>query len=281
MDGGWRSELKHDARERIVSRIMEVLQKAAPTNGQDGMSDLLKLACKFEQRTFSVATDQSDYLRKISVKMLSLENKVPPGPAQMQGGQGQVELGASAGGLPVQNVMQAGMSGGQMDPASAACPPAEAASMAVAHEGWPTLSVAAFYEDPLKAIDFLCSAFGFAKRIVVPNENGDGVRHSELTYGDAVVMVSGLEKHGGGGGSNYRRSPRSCDGSVTMGAMLYVADADAHCAAARAAGAAILQEPELHDYGPEHWADRSYEAADLEGHRWWFAQRVRNPPRAA
>eukprot|EP00850_Spirogloea_muscicola_P016191 SM000130S27078 [mRNA] locus=s130:77258:82810:+ [translate_table: standard] len=116
MDGGWRSELTHDARERIVSRIMEVLQKAAPTNGQDGMSDLLKLACKFEQRTFSVATDQSDYLRKISVKMLSLENKVPPGPAQVQGGQGQVELGASAGGLPVQNVMSAGVSGGQMDP---------------------------------------------------------------------------------------------------------------------------------------------------------------------
>eukprot|EP00850_Spirogloea_muscicola_P012696 SM000083S22743 [mRNA] locus=s83:207396:209514:+ [translate_table: standard] len=116
MDGGWRSELTHDARERIVGRIMEVLQKAAPSNGQDGMSDLLKLACKFEQRTFSVATDQSDYLRKISVKMLSLENKVPPGPAQVQGGQGQVELGASAGGLPVQNVMPAGMSGGQMDP---------------------------------------------------------------------------------------------------------------------------------------------------------------------
>jgi uncharacterized glyoxalase superfamily protein PhnB len=54
-----------------------------------------------------------------------------------------------------------------------------------------------------------------------------------------------------------------------------VDDVDAHCERARAAGATILSEPTVSDYGEEHWADRGYEAEDPEGHRWWFAQRVR------
>ncbi len=67
-------------------------------------------------------------------------------------------------------------------------------------------------------------------------------------------------------------------GGNTQTLMLYVDDVDAHCARARAAGAAgdrIVAEPELHDYGAEHWADRSYGALDPEGHLWWVSQRVR------
>ena len=29
------------------------------------------------------------------------------------------------------------------------------------------------------------------------------------------------------------------------------------------------------DYGEDYWADKSYQAQDLEGHRWWFCERVR------
>ena len=40
----------------------------------------------------------------------------------------------------------------------------------------------------------------------------------------------------------------------------------ASIAQARACGAQIVQELETHDYGPDHWSDRSYGALDLEGH---------------
>jgi uncharacterized glyoxalase superfamily protein PhnB len=64
--------------------------------------------------------------------------------------------------------------------------------------------------------------------------------------------------------------------------MVYVDDVEAHCARARAAGARILVGPQTTDYGEEYWTDRGYEAEDLEGHHWWFYQRLRDPaPRPA
>ena len=38
------------------------------------------------------------------------------------------------------------------------------------------------YQDPTAAIAWLCDAFGFTKRLVVPTEDG-GVMHSELSLG--------------------------------------------------------------------------------------------------
>jgi uncharacterized glyoxalase superfamily protein PhnB len=46
----------------------------------------------------------------------------------------------------------------------------------------------------------------------------------------------------------------------------------------RPRGAKITSEPTTVDYGAEWWSDRGYEAEDLEGHRWHFAQRVREQP---
>jgi uncharacterized glyoxalase superfamily protein PhnB len=60
--------------------------------------------------------------------------------------------------------------------------------------------------------------------------------------------------------------------------MLFVDNVDEHCARARAAGAAVVEEPAVHDYGADHWADRGYGALDREGHLWWFTERLRNPP---
>jgi uncharacterized glyoxalase superfamily protein PhnB len=60
--------------------------------------------------------------------------------------------------------------------------------------------------------------------------------------------------------------------------MLFVDDADAHCAHARARGARIVEEPATHDYGEDYWSDRSYGALDPESHLWWITQRLRNPP---
>ena len=47
-------------------------------------------------------------------------------------------------------------------------------------------------------------------------------------------------------------------GCNTQNLMVYVDDVDAHCATARAAGAVVVAEPELHDYGDDYWADRAY-----------------------
>ena len=52
-------------------------------------------------------------------------------------------------------------------------------------------------------------------------------------------------------------------------------DVDAHCAQARQAGARKIDEPSVHDYGEDYWADHSYGALDPEGHMWWFSQRLR------
>ena len=142
---------------------------------------------------------------------------------------------------------------------------------------WPRLSSSVFYQDAQAAIDWLCRAFGFAVRLKVEGEGGR-IEHSELTYGEGLVMV-GQE----GGSSAERpwkartRSPRSVDGANTQCLMLFVDDADAHCAHARQHGAQIVEEPATHDYGDDYWTDRSYGALDPEGHLWWITQRVRDP----
>jgi uncharacterized glyoxalase superfamily protein PhnB len=143
-------------------------------------------------------------------------------------------------------------------------------------KGWPRISSAVFYKDPAKAIDWLCRAFDFQVRIKVVGEGGR-IEHSELTYGDGVVMVGGEGASENRPDRAWAASPGSIGGRNTQGLFLYVDDIAAHFARAREAGAKIISEMKVSDYGEEHWADRGYEAADLEGHHWWFAQRLRDP----
>jgi uncharacterized glyoxalase superfamily protein PhnB len=77
------------------------------------------------------------------------------------------------------------------------------------------------------------------------------------------------------------RSPCRVGGINTQALCVCVDDVDAHAAHARAAGAIIVEEPSTQDYGDEYWADRTYRAEDLEGHQWFFMQRVREPPSRA
>lgn len=136
---------------------------------------------------------------------------------------------------------------------------------------WPRISSALFYEDPAAAITWLERAFGFKTRIRVDGPDGSIV-HSELEYGEGLIMVGGVDRPGKPDGR--RVSPRAIGGRNTQSVMVYVDDVEAHCAHARAAGAAILQEPETHDHGEGYWIDRTYEVADCEGHRWWFVERL-------
>jgi len=76
-------------------------------------------------------------------------------------------------------------------------------------------------------------------------------------------------------------SPRAVGGANTASLFMYVDDARAHCARAQAAGAVITVEPKVSDYGDDYWSDLSYGAIDLEGHHWWFAERLRDPVQRA
>jgi uncharacterized glyoxalase superfamily protein PhnB len=124
-------------------------------------------------------------------------------------------------------------------------------------QGFSNLFPCLAYDDAAKAIDWLCRAFGFEKRLVVHGENG-GVRHSELSCGTGVIMVGSSQP------DRQFVSPRRTKAG-TQSICMRVDDPDAHCARARAEGAEILQEPK-----DEHYGARGYEARDLEGHRWYF-----------
>lgn len=135
-------------------------------------------------------------------------------------------------------------------------------------KGWPRISSALYYDDPRAAIDWICNAFGFETRMLVEGEGGK-VEHSELVFGDGLIMVADAAKRG------FHATPAAIDGRNTQSLLVIVDDVDRHCERARAAGAEIAMEPETHDYGDDYWADRVYQAIDLEGHCWWFSQRVR------
>uniref|UniRef100_A0A7N2LMM7 Mediator complex subunit 15 KIX domain-containing protein n=1 Tax=Quercus lobata TaxID=97700 RepID=A0A7N2LMM7_QUELO len=54
---------------------METLKRHLPVSGQEGLHELRKFAIRFEEKIYTAATSQSDYLRKISLKMLTVETK--------------------------------------------------------------------------------------------------------------------------------------------------------------------------------------------------------------
>ncbi|KAE9616109.1 hypothetical protein Lal_00017762 [Lupinus albus] len=71
----WRAQLMPDSRHRVVNKIMDTLKKHLPVSGPEGLLELRKIAQRFEEKIYTAATSQQDYLRKISLKMLTMETK--------------------------------------------------------------------------------------------------------------------------------------------------------------------------------------------------------------
>ena len=113
------------------------------------------------------------------------------------------------------------------------------------------------YDDAPAAIAWLCRAFGFQKRLVVPGPDGS-VRHSELSLGPGVIFVSSPRP------DEARMGPRGLPGLHQI-LSVRVDDPDAHFASAVAAGAEILTELRDEEHG-----SRGYTARDPEGQRWYF-----------
>src|SRR5262245_14902203 len=117
------------------------------------------------------------------------------------------------------------------------------------------------YRDVAAAIAWLCEAFGFEKHLVVPGESG-AVRYAELTFGGGMIMLGPVEESAFGG---LMTQPADAGGAETQICYLFVADAAAHCARAKAAGAEIVLDIEEEDGGA-----RGYSCRDPEGHIWNF-----------
>jgi uncharacterized glyoxalase superfamily protein PhnB len=133
-------------------------------------------------------------------------------------------------------------------------------------EGWTRISSTLFYDDAAKAIDWLCDVLGFELRLKVEGDGGTVV-HSELALPGGLIMVGQAGSHA------HAKSPRSA-GGCTQALLVHVDDADALCQRIEQAGGKITTRPQTNDYGEEYWSDRTFGAEDLEGHHWWFGQRM-------
>ena len=114
--------------------------------------------------------------------------------------------------------------------------------------------------DIAAAHDFLVNTFGFASGGIHRAPDGKAV-HAEVHVGDLVVWLHRVATE------LKLESPRSMP-TATSGLVVYVDDVDAHYARAKSKGAQIAGEPKDMPYG-----QREYGASDIEGHRWWFAQK--------
>ena len=114
------------------------------------------------------------------------------------------------------------------------------------------------YRDLSDACDWLARVFGFKEHF----RYGQPVSGIQMFLGDAIIMISGLRE---------RTQNPAVLGFNTQTITVIVADVDAHYAKTRQQGATIWEE--LHEtiYG-----ERQYGVEDLEGHRWLFAEHVRD-----
>ena len=136
----------------------------------------------------------------------------------------------------------------------------------------PTIVPQLPYEDIGAALSFLERAFGFREILTSRLVSEDGViGHAMVEFGDGVIGIGSQGAHGA-------LSPKSA-GIESQYISVYVADVDAHYQRAVAAGARIANG--LRDYvwgNRPYEAHRTYEALDLEGHRWRFHQWIREGP---
>jgi uncharacterized glyoxalase superfamily protein PhnB len=130
--------------------------------------------------------------------------------------------------------------------------------------GYPRVAPYLLYEDPGAALAWLEKAFAFRERF--RNVGADGwIDHAELEIGDADGLVMLAKPN-----ADYR-SPRRL-GAATSLVHVYVDDIRGHFERAKAAGAAVRNEPTEKPYGTIQ-----YSVADPEGHLWLFSEQVREP----
>jgi uncharacterized glyoxalase superfamily protein PhnB len=116
------------------------------------------------------------------------------------------------------------------------------------------------YRNAMAMIEWLCRAFGFEKQAVYAGPN-DVVMHSQLTFGNGMIMVGSLNN--GTPESNLVKQPDEIGGAETQSPYLVVSDIDAIYASAKIAGATMVIDLEEKGYG-----GKAFCCSDPEGHVW-------------
>ena len=124
----------------------------------------------------------------------------------------------------------------------------------------PSIIPALRYKDAHAAIDWLCEAFGFEKRVVYLGDDGL-IKHAQLTFGNGMIMLGTARDDAY---SATQKSPGEIGGFNTQSPYVIVPDVDAHHARAVAAGAEIVMPVEDQGHG------NGYTCRDPEGHLWNF-----------
>jgi len=119
------------------------------------------------------------------------------------------------------------------------------------------------YRNAPVAIDWLCTAFGFEKQAVYPNDDGT-IAHAQLTFGNGMIMLGSVLQKETDWGSLIKQ-PDEIGGAETQSAYIIEADVDTVYARAKAAGAKMVVEIKDEDYG-----GRGFSCYDLEGQLWTF-----------
>jgi uncharacterized glyoxalase superfamily protein PhnB len=120
--------------------------------------------------------------------------------------------------------------------------------------GTPRIQPFLSYLDVTAAVDCLTEAFGFRVASLQPGPDG-ALEHAVLDLYDGRVMAR-----------------RTTDQTPPAGGLtyVYVDDVDAHfTVASKVASAEVLSAPI-----DQPWGDRVYDARDVGGHQWAFAERL-------
>ncbi len=119
------------------------------------------------------------------------------------------------------------------------------------------------YKDAAAAIEFLCNAFGFSRHLVSQEEDGS-VPHAQLTFGNSMIMLNSEKDNDYG---KLVTTPAGNGGMNTMSPYLILSDSeiDQHYEKAKAAGAEIVYELQVQEYG-----GKAYSCKDPEGYLWNF-----------
>ena len=121
-----------------------------------------------------------------------------------------------------------------------------------------------YYDDPARAVEFLCEVFGFEQTMLLERPNGDVV-HAEVSMNAERVLIGEADQQFG------LSSPQSLD-AIHVVLCVYVRDVDAHYEHARASGATVVREITDAFYGA-----RIYSARDPEGNLWEFREQRSDP----
>lgn len=116
------------------------------------------------------------------------------------------------------------------------------------------------YDDAQRMIEWLCNTFGFARHLVVQDDDG-GIAHAQLVLDEAMIMLGSAREDAFG---KLQQTPAAL-GGTTQSPYIIVPEVDDLCSMARAAGAEIVMEPKDEDYG-----GRGFSCRDPEGHLWNF-----------